>query len=203
VAVGLLAYAVWRFVEAWADPKGKGNGAKGLLARAAYVIIGIFYVALALSALRIVQGDGEQNGNPEEGWTARLMDQPLGRWLVGLVGIAVIAFCLYRIYRAATGNLSEKLRAGELSGEEAVWAKRMGSFGLAARSLVYGLMGIFLVQAALRHDATQAGGLDEALQTLANQSYGSLALGVVALGLVAYGVYMLLIAWFRQHFVAV
>ena len=202
VAVGLLAYAIWRFVEAWADPKGKGNDGKGLLARAAYVIIGMFYAALALSALRIVQGGGEQNDNAEEGWTARLMDQPFGRWLVGLVGIVVIVFCLYRIYRAATGDLSEKLRAGELSGEEAVLAKRLGSFGLAARSLVYGLMGIFLVQAAMRHDAAQAGGLDEALQTLANQSYGAILLGVVAIGLVAYGVYMLLIAWFRQRFVA-
>ena len=72
---------------------------------------------------------------------------------------------------------------------------------LAARGVVFGLIGLFLIQAALQHNPEQAGGLDEALQALARQGHGRLLLGVVAVGLVAYGSYMLLIAWYRRHFI--
>lgn len=200
VGIGLLAYACWRFVEAGLDAKGKGNDAKGILARIAYAIIGIWYVALAYSALRISQGRPDQGGDAPQSWTARLMAQPFGRWLVVAVGIGVIAFSLYRIYRAATGDLSEELHSRELSGKEQRWARRLGAFGLSVRSVVYGLIGIFLIQAGLRYNAEEVGGLDKALQTISQQTYGSMLLGIVAVGLVAYGVYMLLIAWFRQKF---
>lgn len=201
VGIGLIAYACWRFVEAWKDPNHKGNDAKGWIARAVYVVIGLFYIGLALAAFQIARGSSDIADQREEGWTARLLSQPFGRWLVGLVGVAVIAFCLYRIWRAATGDLSERLGSSELSANQARWARRLGSFGLAARSLVYGLMGLFLIQAARTYDAAQAGGLDESLQTLASQPRGAILLGLVAVGLVAYGVYMLLIAWYRQRFV--
>src|SRR5918998_419033 len=33
VAIGLIGYALWRFVEAWVDPEGKGTDAQGVLTR--------------------------------------------------------------------------------------------------------------------------------------------------------------------------
>ena len=202
VAVGLVGYAIWRFVEAWTDPEGKGSDAKGLLTRAAYALIGVFYLGLALTAYRIIRGQRESAGSGvEESWTARLLAAPLGRWSVGLVGLAVIGFCLYQLYQAVTGNFPEQLTLGDLSGEEGKWAQRVGAFGLAARSVVFGLVGLFLIQAALKYDPAQSGGLDGALQGLARQSHGSLLLGVAAAGLIAYGSYMLLIAWYRRRFI--
>jgi hypothetical protein len=198
VALGLLCYALWRFVEAWTDAKGKGSDAKGIATRVAYAIIGVFYIGLAVSALAIARGGEGGGGAAEQGWTARVLAQPFGRVLVGLAGVGVLAFCMYRIYKAVTGRLSEPL---DIGGEEGVWAKRVAAFGLGARSVVFGLIGLFLIQAALRYDPAQAGGLDEALQALASQPTGPALLGVVAVGLVAYGIYMLLVAWYRRSFV--
>ena len=202
VALGLVAYAMWRFLEAWKDPEGKGSDATGLITRASYVCIGVFYVGLAFTAVRIVQRQRtDVGGQVEESWTARLLAQPLGRWLIGSIGVGIIGFFLYQLYGALTGTFPEQLRVGDLSGEEDTWAMRLGGFGLAARGVVFGLIGLFLIQAALQHNPDQVGGLDEALQALARQGQGRLLLGVVAVGLVAYGSYMLLIAWYRRRFI--
>lgn len=202
VAVGLFGYALWRVVEAWVDPDGKGTDASGLLTRGGYVAVGIVYAGLALSAMRLIQGHAAGSGqNVEESWTARLLQQPLGRWLVGAVGVAIIGFFVAQVIRAFHGNFPEQVRAGELRGAEATWARRLGSFGLAARGVVFVMIGLFLIQAALKHDPGQAGGLDQALQVLAQQAHGAALLGIVALGLMAYGCYMLLIAWHRRRFV--
>jgi len=117
------------------------------------------------------------------------------------MGVGIISFFLYQVYGAVTGTFPEQLRMGDLSSEGDTWATRLGGFGLAARGVVFGLSGLFLIQAALQHKADQAGGLDEALGAVARQGHGRVLLGVVAVGLVAYGSYMLLIAWYRRRFI--
>jgi hypothetical protein len=77
-------------------------------------------------------------------------------------------------------------------------AKRAGQVGLVARGVVFGIIGIFLVQAALRHRAEEARGLSGALRALEQQPYGPYVLGAVALGLVAYGLYMFVEARYRR-----
>src|SRR5688572_11395122 len=50
VAVGLLGYALWRWIQASLDTEGHGTEAKGMLVRAGYVFRGAVYAGLALSA---------------------------------------------------------------------------------------------------------------------------------------------------------
>jgi choline-glycine betaine transporter len=69
-----------------------------------------------------------------------------------------------------------------------------GRFGLAARGVVIGVAGGFVIVAALRFDPSEATGLGGALQTLLQSPFGSWILGAVALGLVAYGLLMLAVA---------
>lgn len=58
VAIGLIGYVIWRFVQAIKDPENKGNDAKGLAVRIAYAVNGLIYASLALSAVQIVMGTG-------------------------------------------------------------------------------------------------------------------------------------------------
>jgi hypothetical protein len=64
--------------------------------------------------------------------------------------------------------------------------------------LVFCLVGVFLIQAAVDYDPRKAVGLDGALAKVANQAYGHVALGIVAAGLVAFGVYSLADARYRR-----
>jgi hypothetical protein len=54
---------------------------------------------------------------------------------------------------------------------------------------VFGLVGIFLMKAAIEFDPSEAEGLDGALARLADQPYGQVLLGLTAAGLVAYAAY--------------
>jgi hypothetical protein len=69
-------------------------------------------------------------------------------------------------------------------------------FGIAARGVVFCLIGFFLARAAARHDPGQVGGVRESLGVLAE--IGRWPFAVVALGLVAYGVYQLVNARYRR-----
>jgi hypothetical protein len=72
--------------------------------------------------------------------------------------------------------------------------------GIAARGIVFGLIGVLLVRTAAHRDPKQAGGIRESLEML--EGMGRWPLTVVALGLVAYALYELLNAKYRRIRVA-
>jgi hypothetical protein len=200
IAIGLAGYALWRFVQAIKDTENKGSGAKGIAVRVGYAVIGVIYAGLAFSALQLVLGSGgESKGDStSKEWTATLLAQPFGQWLVGAIGLGFIAAAVSHFYKAYTAKFREKLMTSQMSEKAQSFALRTGQFGLAARGVVFGLIGAFLIQAALHSNAGEARGLGGALTALGQQTYGQLLLGVVALGLVAYGFYMLVLARYRR-----
>jgi hypothetical protein len=202
MAAGLLAYALWRFVQAAVDPERKGKDAKGLAQRAGYVASGITYGALGLLAGRMALGQagGGDGGQAQQDWTARLLAQPLGVWLVALVGLVVIGIGLYQLYYGASGKFRKELKLHEMSSTETTWATRSGKLGYAARGVVYAMIGGFFVLAALRSNPQEAGGFGQALAELARQPYGPWLLGAVALGVFCYGLYSFVQARYRRIF---
>ena len=198
LALGLAGYALWRLVQGLLDPEHKGADAKGMVKRAGYVLSGLAYVGLALSAVQIVRGAAADKSGSTQDWTARLMAQPLGQWLVAAVGAAFIAVGANTLYVAYKEKFRDKLKLAQMSATEQAWATRLGKIGLTARAVVSGLVGAFLIRAALSADPNQARGLDGALKVLAQQAHGRWLLGVVAVGLVAYGVYSFVEARYRR-----
>jgi hypothetical protein len=65
----------------------------------------------------------------------------------------------------------------------------LGVVGTTARGIVFGVIGVFLVVAAVTFDPAKAQGLDGALRKLATTPLGPWLLVAVALGLVIFGVY--------------
>lgn len=199
VAIGLIGYVLWRFVQAIKDPEDKGTDAKGLAQRLGYAVNGLIYGSLALSAVRLVLGSGGGgNSNAAQDWTARLLSQPFGQWLVGTAGAFVIGLGFYQLYKAYSAKFRKELNLTQLSDTQQKWVMGIGRFGLAARGIVFCVIGFFLIQAARQSDPSEVRGLGEALQVLARQPYGPWILGVVAVGLVAYGIYMVIQARYRS-----
>ncbi|HLM61390.1 MAG TPA: DUF1206 domain-containing protein, partial [Pyrinomonadaceae bacterium] len=69
---------------------------------------------------------------------------------------------------------------------------------LSARGIVFGVIGFFLVLAALHSNASEAQGVSGALQFLEQQTLAPWLFGLVALGLAAYGFYMFVLARYRR-----
>jgi hypothetical protein len=127
-----------------------------------------------------------------------LLEQPFGQWLVGAVGLGFIAFAVSQFYKAYTAKFRENLNTNEMDEKTETFATRAGQAGLSARGVVFGIIGVFLIQAALNSNASEARGLSGALRALEQQSYGQWVLGIVALGLIAYGLYMFVLARYRR-----
>lgn len=198
LALGLAAYAVWRFAQALLDLERKGMDLKGVGVRAAYAASGFVHAGLALTAASLAMGLRHGGSDPVRAWTARLMAAPYGRWVVGVAGVAVIGAAFYQIYKAYAGRFEDHLRTSKMSAAARRWSRRVGRAGLTARGVTFGIIGWFLVRAALEVDPKEARGLAGALGTLARQDHGRWLLGVVAAGLTAYGVLSLVNARYRR-----
>jgi hypothetical protein len=200
LAIGLLGYAIWQLARAALDTDHKGSDAKGILQRAVYAGVAFVYLGLAYSALRIAMGVGGGEGSTRQtqDWTAWLLSQPMGVWLVGLAGAAFIANGLYQGYRALKTDLADDLNLSDLGYEHRDWVTRIGRAGYAARGVAFATIGGLLVAAAIHTNPGEAQGLDGALAWLAGQPFGPYVLALVAAGLAAYGVFALVEARYRR-----
>jgi len=202
--VGLAGYALWCFVRGALDPQRDGTDARGLARRAAEFGKGLLHVALVVAVVRMLRGTGTGAGAGSDGgerardWTAWLMSFPMGQWLVALVGLGVVGYGARQIYKAWEADMDDPLDLGSLGAAGHAWTVRFSRFGTAARGVVFGIVGLFLVLAAYRANPREAKGVGEALATLERQPYGPVLLGVVALGLVSYGLYQFILARYRR-----
>lgn len=190
-AIGLLGYALWRFVQAINDPEHKGTDTQGIATRLGYAISGLIYVSLAFEAVHIVMdAGGSSDGKSTEDWTALVLRQPFGRWLVGTAGALIIGIGFYRLYQAYKVKFRKQLDLRRLNWKQETWVIRISRLGIAARGIIFVMIGFFLIQAAVQFDSSKARGLDGTLQTLAQQPFGKLLLGLMAMGLIAYAAYL-------------
>jgi hypothetical protein len=198
VALGLLAYAAWRLFQGVMDPEDEGREAKGIVQCFDHLINGLFHAALALSAGQLAPGSGGRSGGSPDDWTATPRFLPFGRWLVVAVGAAIFGAGLYRFYKVYKTDFRDELKTGDMSFREKRWTAHAGRLSYAARGVVFEMIGVFLVQAALQADPDEHRGLGSALETLACQPLGLYILCVVAAGLVAYGAFMFVMARYRR-----
>jgi hypothetical protein len=197
IALGLFGFCAWRVLEALTDADRLGSDLKGLGTRAAHLISGVIYAGLALSALNLALGQGGGGGEDQaaQDWTAWLLSQPFGQWLVGLIGIAITGTGLAFVWKAWRGDVTAYL---VLPADKRDWFVSLGRMGFAARGVVFLLIGGFLILAAVHSSSSDVHGLGGALQALEQQPYGWVLLSLTALGLFAFGVFGLIQARYRH-----
>lgn len=201
VTLGLIGYAIWRLVQTILDPEHSGQemNAKRIANRLGYAFSAIAYFSLAFTAVKlIIMGSSSGNSDSVEDWTIYFLNQPFGRWLVILAGLTAIGIGISYLYQAYKGKFRRYFKLYQMNPTEQIWAVRLGRFGIAARGIVFVIIGIFITLAAIQLDGTQARGLGGALATLERQPFGPWILGIVALGLIAYGIYSLIEARYRH-----
>ena len=196
IAFGLVGYAVWRCVSAIVDPEHRGNDAKGIALRLSFFARGIIHLALAWSAAQLAMGGDIGTGDRSKEATNAAMQFSGGIWVVWAVALGFLGAGLYQLFRAATAKLSKQLHQGQARAEVGGWVIALSRFGIAARGLVFLAIGGLLADAAWDQDPAKAGGVDDALTSLAR--LGPLPYAAIGAGLIAYGVYQLLNARYRR-----
>ncbi len=200
MVIGLISYSLWGVIRAVLDPLHKGKDAKGLLARAGYLVSAATYASFVLPTYDLIRGTRHASSSATSvQLVSRVMSMPLGRWLIGAIGVAAIAAGLYQIYSAIKMNYDEVFKPYALSAEQLRIARQVGRYGTIARGIVLALVGFFLGLAAWQANPSHAQGFNGALKYLAKQPYGLYLLLIVALGLIAFGIYSFMnAAWFRM-----
>jgi hypothetical protein len=199
LVVGLAAYGCWRLLQALGDAEGLGRGAGALTRRAAYLGIGLTYLTFAAYSLALFLGwggAGEEDGVRDA--SALLMQQPGGVWLVGLAGLAVLAYGVLEVLFAFTGRFLRELRGAEPGPVVKGVARWVGGYGHAARGAAFAVGGFFAVRAAVTFDPGEARGLADTFREVATQPYGFWALALIALGFAAFGAYNVMLAFYRH-----
>ncbi len=144
----------------------------------------LVYAAVGWSALGFLRGAGRDASEQTVDVTARLLAAPLGRLLVGVLGLGVLAIAGYHVVKGWTDRFLRDLR--EHPGSWAVWS---GRAGYVAKGVALGFVAVLFLVAAGNGTPERATGLDGAMRSLMELPGGSLPLLVIAVGFAAYGSY--------------
>ncbi|MCM3884604.1 DUF1206 domain-containing protein [Frankia sp. R82] len=197
LVLGFLGYAIWRLLDGAVGEQGESDAKKRAAKRMVSVARGVTYLVIAGSTISFLASGGGGSGDPAP-WTARVMRNDAGRFLVGAVGVVVVGIGIGMIIRGARRKFEEKLRTEQMGAVARKIAKPAGLAGYTVRGVVFGLAGVFVIKAAVEFDPKEAKGLDGTLKTLGNQAYGQWLLTLCAVGLALFGIYSFFEARYRR-----
>lgn len=176
LAVGFALLAIWQITEvvtaSEVGDKAKAGGKA------------VLYAALTWTATTFAMGGHTSSNKQTKDFTRTLMDAPAGRFLVGAVGLGIIAVAAYHVYKGWKKKFLEDLQ--EHPGQFAEVAGRVGYIG---KGISLAAVGVLFITAAIHQSAGQVTGLDGALKSLRDLPAGTVVLIGVAIGLACYGVY--------------
>lgn len=196
VGIGLFLYVVWRIASLLLPAE---SSAKAWATRAGYAISAAAYAALGWTAISLARSGGEGGGSQSEEsrvdkMTRQLMENSAGRWLVGLIGVVVIAIGIYFVVRGVKAKFRDELEPGGVGPVSEHQIVTLGRIGWVGRGVVMAVIGWFLLQAALDFDPDEAVGFDGALRQMTSSTLGAVLALLVAVALVVYGAFCMISA---------
>lgn len=200
-ALGLCALSGWRLTQALLDLQGCGWRLKGLVQRAGSLIEAVLYAGpgvlatvIALSQNTKLSMEIREEATFAVEWTARILDWPLGHWIVGAVGLGGIGLGCSQFVKAR-GAAFDDIQASD---QAMVVIRLVGWTGFAAKGMIFAATGILFLVAAWQVEASGVGGMRAAMTALANIPLGASVLLAVSMGLMVYGVFSLIKAWLHK-----
>lgn len=189
-ALGLLAYAAFKFLAAITNFEKRTRDAKGIAKRIGDAASGFAHLFLAYAASQFASGAKQAaSGGESQQMAGSLLDWQVGALLLGLVGLGFLAGAIMQGKSAVTADFMKHVSGRAPNGVE--WAGRAGS---AARAVVFALIGWSLVQSAWLSQSSKVKGLGEAIVALRDNG---VLYTLLAIGLMMFGVFSLVMARYR------
>ncbi len=199
VAVGLLAYAAWRFVQAVAGQAGEKTSSWN---RLGWLGSGGLYLVLCWQALKLAFGSGSSGSGGPSSHPAPFVGTALswfaGPEIVGAVAVGLAAGGVALAIWSCVHDFSKVLDTRQLHGRGLAAARVLAAGGDVTRGGLLTAAAVYLMISAVTDDPHHVKSLDSILLTLAHHHYGSWLLGLVAVGLAAFSAYSVIEARYRR-----
>ena len=111
LAVGMIAYTIWRGGDAVVNLAGHNPHATGWVVRGGHFFIGALYIAFTWYALRVAFA--QNGGGGIGGIFQSVMGNSIGRWFVVVVGFGTLSFGLFSIYKGISRRFRLHMREFE------------------------------------------------------------------------------------------
>ncbi|MFA9199688.1 MAG: DUF1206 domain-containing protein [Cypionkella sp.] len=191
VALGLLAYAAFKLIDAATDVENHGDDAGGRAKRIGSGASGIAHLVLAYTAYQFASGDKQQAGGQAGGEQAAssVLTWEAGALVLGVVGLGFLIGAAMQAKSAWDAGFMKRVGGGAPS-----FVRPIGRAGHAARAVVFALIGWSLVRGAWLSQSSEVKGLGDALVALSGMG---LLYTLVAVGLILFGLFSLVVARYR------
>ncbi len=198
LTVGLAGYGAWRIIEGLQDPQRRGTSAKGIALRLGYVASGVMHGVLAYTTASFAfrHHAGASESQQAKAWSARALEIPGGISALWITAVILVGYGAYEVFCAWTAKLDDELDFGHLSDGPRRLAIGISRFGIAARGIVFGAMGVLFARAATHHAPRESGGIADSMHGLVQ--LGRWPFFMIATGVVAYGLYQFICAKYRS-----
>ncbi len=195
LVLGFAAFALLHLYRAIRNPDNKTSRRVN---DAFWAVVNGFLAVLAASFLLSPskpQGDSDQT---DKTFSAKVMDMSGGRLLVGAVGLGILGYGVYLVWRAFSDDRQDERAVLEAAPNETPAVRTLSRIGNVGRGAILGFIGVLVLTAAIEHDPNKTEGLDGALKRLLDHSLGEFAVVLIALGFIAFGVYSIARAWVNR-----
>lgn len=196
VAFGLLAFGAWQAFQAVGGHRDE-DGKKKVLARLSSAARAIVMVVLAVLAVKTALGSGGEGGGGG-GATGKVMSLPFGPVLVMAVAAVILALGANSVHRGVTDRWRKDLEVEGKTGNSGRLATVLARAGYLSRGVAFAVIAFLFARAAVEHDSSESGGLDQAIVRFRDEPYGPWLIVLVGIGLSCFGAYHLVRAWYLR-----
>ncbi len=196
LALGLLAYAVWRLVQAVRDTDDHGSGPKGLAIRAAKAGSGLAYLGLALSAAALLASLGLEDRSDRSALMANAIGFVGARWTAAILAALFLAIAAGQAVRAIRGTF---MRYFSGSAERRRLVRILGRIGILARAGGFLILAWLMGWRALNAGTdAQSPGMEQVLKAVEAMPGSTVLLFAMGIGFIAFALFSFAAARWRM-----
>ncbi|WP_347159613.1 DUF1206 domain-containing protein [Pontibacter chitinilyticus] len=193
ILLGTISYIIWRIYETIKDPYGYGTSPKGVATRTGIALSTVADMLIAYAAIMSLLGKSHvpENGQPEEQrrMVHLILQKSWGDWAIICTGAVVAITAVVQLLYGITNGYKERINIGRLRAVEKHLIRALAWVGYAARGIILGIIGFFLLKAGVLENAHYVVNTDKAFDFIGDD-IGHLYFILVAVGTICYALFM-------------
>ncbi len=189
IAIGMLAYALYKYLSAFANIYHRDDDVMGGLKRIGDLASGFAHTILAYAAYQFATGAKSSSGDGTQERAGTVLSYDLGGVVLGLVGVGFLVGAFIQGKKAWDLGFMKRI-----SGSAPGWICHIGRAGHAARAVVFAVIGWSLMKAAWFSSSDQVKGLGQAITSLSDNG---ILYSLVAIGLIFFGLFSIVTSRYR------